>query len=65
MAVGKKVKTTETVDIKKLGRATNKSADEAGGGLPAEQRAAYRAARESVVKARRSAETVEGQLRVG
>jgi hypothetical protein len=65
MAIGKKVKSTKTADLKKLGRAVNKSADEAGRGLPVEQRDAYRAARDSVVAARRSAETVEGQLRIG
>jgi hypothetical protein len=65
MAVGKKVKITETVDLSKLAKAVNKSADEAGRSLPREQREAYRDARDSVVKARRSAENVEGQLRIG
>ncbi len=65
MAVGRKAKDTETLDLEKLTAAVNKSADDAGRGLPAEQRDAYRAARESVVQARRSAETVEGQLRIG
>jgi hypothetical protein len=65
MTVGKKVKDTETVDLRKLAKAVNKSADDAGSELPAEQRAAYRAARDSVVKARRSAENIEGQLRIG
>jgi hypothetical protein len=65
MAVGKKVDSTGTVELKELAEVVNKSADEAGAGLPPEQRAAYRAARESVVNARRSAENVEGQLRIG
>jgi hypothetical protein len=65
MAVGKKGESTEAVDVKKLAKAVNKSADEAGSALPPEPRAAYRAARDSVVRARRSAENVEGQLRIG
>jgi len=52
-------------ELKKLAQVVNKSADEAGRSLPREQRDAYRASRESVVKARRSAENVEGQLRIG
>ncbi len=65
MAVGKKAKNTEAIDLKEFANVLNKSADEAGGALPAEQRAAYEAARDSVVKARRSAENIEGQLRIG
>jgi hypothetical protein len=65
MAVGKKGENTKAVDVKKLAKAVNKSADKAGSALPVEQRVAYRAARDSVVRARRSAENVEGQLRIG
>jgi hypothetical protein len=65
MATSKKTGTTQSVDLKKLARVLNKSADEAGKTLPQEQRVAYRAARDSVVRARRSAENVEGQLRIG
>jgi hypothetical protein len=65
MTVGKKSESTEAVDVKKLAKVVNKSADEAGRALPPEQRAAYKAARDSVVRARRSAENVEGQLRIG
>lgn len=65
MTVGKKGQQTKAVDLKKLAKAVNMSADDAGSELPAEERAAYRAARESVVNARRSAENVEGRLRIG
>lgn len=65
MAIGRKVKDTAAIDVEKLVKAVNKSADEAGCAPPAEQRAAYQEARDSVVKARRSAENVEGQLRIG
>lgn len=65
MAIDKKVKDTETVKLDKLAKVVNKSADKAGSKLPREQRDAYRAARDSVVSARRSAENVEGQLRIG
>jgi hypothetical protein len=65
MTAGKKGEQREPVDVAKLAKVLNKSADDAGGALPAAERAAYQAARESVVKARRSAENVEGQLRIG
>ncbi len=67
MALRKKAQSSKTgeLDIQKLAKAVNKNAEDAGSGLPPEQRAAYRAARDSVVKARRSAENVEGQLRIG
>jgi hypothetical protein len=58
-------KETENINVDKLTKLLNKSADEAGRTLPPEQRAAYEAARDSVVSARRSAENVEGQLRIG
>jgi hypothetical protein len=65
MAVGKKSESIEAVDVKKLAKMVNRSADDAGSTLPPEERAAYREARDSVVRARRSAENVEGQLRIG
>jgi hypothetical protein len=65
IATGKKSEGEGQVNLKKLTKTVNKSADEAGSRLPSEQRAAYRAARESVVRARRAAENNEGQLRIG
>ena len=65
MSVGKKAEHTAPMDLEKFAKAINKSADDAGKALPAGERAAYQTARESVIKARRSAENVEGQLRIG
>jgi hypothetical protein len=65
MAVDEEGNATRGVDVDKLAKVLNKSVDDAGSALPPEQRAAYQAARDSVTKARRSAENVEGQLRIG
>jgi len=65
MSVGKKVEQAEPMDLDALAKALNKSADDAGEALPADERAAYQDARDSVIRARRSAENVEGQLRIG
>lgn len=55
----------QSLDVKKLTDALHKSADDAGASLSPEEREAYRASKDSVVRARRAAETVEGQLRIG
>ena len=65
MSVGKKAGKGEPMDLQELAKALNKSADDAGKALPVDERAAYEAARDSVIRARRSAENVEGQLRIG
>lgn len=65
MASGKEAKTTPSIDLKKLTAVLHKSADDAGSNVPEEERAAYLASRASVVQARRCADTVEGQLRIG
>jgi hypothetical protein len=55
----------ERAELDGLARALNKSVDELAEALPEDERAAYRAARDSVIRARRSAEAIEGQHMLG